>query len=115
MSVIIPAFNRVHLITTAIDSVLSQTHADCEIIVVDDGSTDNTKAVLLEKYTDKIKYVYQSNQGGSVARNAGFKISTGDYINFLDSDDYFVEASIEEKVKVLDAYPDIGWVYKIMP
>jgi glycosyltransferase involved in cell wall biosynthesis len=86
VSVIIPTFNRENYVTKAIDSVLAQTYPDYEIVVVDDGSTDNTKEVI-RKYKDKIRYLYQKNQGVSSARNSGIKASRGEWIAFLDSDD----------------------------
>lgn len=86
VSVIIPTYNRAEYITQAIDSVLAQTYTDYEIIVVDDGSTDNTQEVL-EPYMDKITYIYQENTGVSAARNTGICAALGQWIAFLDSDD----------------------------
>lgn len=86
VSVIIPTYNRQKFITMAIDSVLSQTFKDYEIIVIDDGSTDNTRQVL-ESYEEKIKYIYQKNSGVSAARNAGIRLARGELVAFLDSDD----------------------------
>lgn len=91
VSVIIPTYNRADLVCEAIQSVLDQTYQNFEIIVVDDGSTDDTKQVLT-LYKDKIIYIYQQNQGGSAARNTGLKHSKGEYISFVDSDDlWFLE------------------------
>ena len=89
VSVIIPTFNRAHLIGRAIKSVLNQTYQDFEIIVIDDGSTDNTGEII-RSFTDKrIKYIkkYKKNKGISVARNIGIKVARGKYIALLDSDD----------------------------
>src|SRR5690242_12522755 len=86
VSVIIPTFNRAALVTQAIDSALSQTHAPDEIVVVDDGSTDATPE-LLAQYGPTIRVVRQENRGRSAARNAGIQNSRGDLILFLDSDD----------------------------
>lgn len=86
VSVIIPTYNRAKIISRTIDSVLNQTYKDIEIIVVDDGSKDDTKEVL-KKYKKKIKYVYKENGGVSSARNLGVKEASGDWIAFLDSDD----------------------------
>ena len=86
ISVIIPTYNRARYVTRAIDSALAQTYKNYEIIVVNDGSTDNTREVL-EPYFTKINYVYQDNQGVSSARNTGIQHATGEWIAFLDSDD----------------------------
>lgn len=88
VSVIVPTFNRARLILRALNSVLDQTEPPREIIVVDDGSTDNT-AEVLEPYSDKVIYVRQAQKGVSQARNAGLEISTAPLVAFLDSDDYW--------------------------
>jgi len=94
-SVIIPTFNRASLLPRAIDSVLKQTFADWEVIIVDDGSKDNTKEVV-EKYADqRIRYIYQTNAERSVARNNGIDNAKGQYICFLDSDDYYLPNRLE--------------------
>jgi glycosyltransferase involved in cell wall biosynthesis len=86
VSVIIPTYNRAAFVAKAVDSVLSQTFTDYELIVVDDGSTDGTKDNL-NKYGDRIIYIYQDNSGVSAARNAGITVSRGEWLAFLDSDD----------------------------
>jgi len=86
ISVIIPTYNRATFVTKAIDSVLSQTYKDYEIIVVDDGSTDDTRHVL-KPYRDRIRYIYQENRGAAAARNLGIKSSNAKWLAFLDSDD----------------------------
>ena len=86
VSVIIPTYNRAAYIVEALESVFAQTYGDCEIIVVDDGSTDDTKAVL-QSHMARIRYIYQENAGVSVARNTGISAATGEWIAFLDSDD----------------------------
>ena len=94
-SIVIPTFNRAGFICKAIDSVLNQTFKDFELIIVDDGSTDNTKEVI-EKYNDsRIKYFYQKNKERSAARNEGIRKSAGEYITFLDSDDYYLPQRLE--------------------
>jgi len=91
-SIICPVFNREHLIQSAIQSVVNQIFIDWELIIVDDGSTDNTKVVVDKFLNDnRIKYLYQTNKGQSYARNLGIKIATGNYICFLDSDDLYFE------------------------
>lgn len=90
ISIIIPTFNRAALLPNAVDSVLAQTEKDWELIIVDDGSKDETKDVLT-RYEEipKIKVRLQENQGVAAARNAGAEMATGDYLIFLDSDDEF--------------------------
>ena len=90
VTVVIPTYNRAHLIKDAVESVLNQTYQDFELIVIDDGSTDNTREVLAI-YKDKLRYIYQENQGRSAARNHGIKLAQGEYIAFLDSSDYFID------------------------
>ena len=98
VSIIIPTYNREKIIAKALESALNQTYSEIEVIVVDDGSTDNTKS-LIEKYIkvygDKLKYFYKENSGVSAARNVGIKVSKGEYISFLDSDDCIFPEKIE--------------------
>ncbi len=100
VSVIIPTYNRAKFVTKAIDSVLAQTYKDYEIIVIDDGSTDNTQEVL-EPYMDKITYMYQENAGVSAARNAGIRATTGQWIAFLDSDDKWMPEKLSIQMECL--------------
>jgi glycosyltransferase involved in cell wall biosynthesis len=109
-SVIIPTFNRAEYLGQAIESVLSQTLQDFEIIVVDDGSTDNTREVALSYKDTRVNYVHKDNGGVSSARNTGIKTSRGEYIALLDSDDIWLPDNLERKVKILDSHPDIGLV-----
>lgn len=96
-SIIIPTYNREELIINALSSIQSQSFQSWECIVVDDGSTDNTKNSVMEFVSDDIrfKYLYQKNQERSVARNNGILNSKGDYICFLDSDDYYLPNRLE--------------------
>lgn len=110
VSVIIPTYNRAYLVCEAIDSVLSQTFKDFEIIVVDDGSTDNTKEAL-EKYGPRICYIYQENKGRAEARNAGIRQAKAEYIAFLDDDDIWLPNKLEKQITFLDTRPDIGLVH----
>ncbi len=108
---IIPTHNRAALVTEAINSVLAQTFQDFELIVVDDGSTDNTRDVL-KRYTDnRIHYIYQENQRRSEAQNTGIKAASGEYIAFLDDDDLWLPHKLEKQVTFLDANPDKGLVH----
>jgi len=88
VSVIIPTYNRAHTIGRAIKSVLNQTYQDFEIIVVDDGSTDNTEEVVKSFRDKRIRYIqHKKNKGAAAARNTGIKSAKGKYIAFQDSDD----------------------------
>lgn len=100
VSVIIPVFNRADTIGTAVDSVLQQTYQNIELIVIDDGSSDATPKIL-EGYRGRIRVVRQKNSGPSVARNRGIKISTGQIIAFLDSDDIWLPEKLERQVSIL--------------
>ena len=96
-SIIIPSYNRAHIISRAIQGVLDQTFQDFEIVIVDDGSKDHTKEILKE-YSDnfKIKYVYQNNAGVCAARNTGAKQAEGEFLIFLDSDDTVEKSWLED-------------------
>ncbi|MCK5687171.1 glycosyltransferase, partial [bacterium] len=107
VSVIIPAFNAEKFICDAIESVLQQTYKGYEIIVVDDGSTDNT-ASLLNNYGKAIKYIRQENKGLAIARNVAIQNSQGEYIALLDADDLFSPNRLARGVDVLDHEPEIG-------
>lgn len=109
VSAIIPAYNGVPYITQAVESVFNQTYTDYEIIVVDDGSTDDTLKVL-EPYFDRIRYLYQENQGVATARNRGFQIARGEFIVFLDQDDFFLPDKLAVQVAHLEANPSLGLV-----
>ncbi|MFH0731641.1 MAG: glycosyltransferase [Candidatus Omnitrophota bacterium] len=98
VSVIIPTYNNASFISEAVDSVLAQTYTDYEIVVIDDGSTDNTKEIL-SKYNNKIRYFYQENKGVSSARNLGIRQATGEYIAFLDADDLMLPDRLDELVR----------------
>jgi glycosyltransferase involved in cell wall biosynthesis len=110
VSVIIPTYNRAEFIAETVESVLNQTYSNIETIIVDDGSTDNTRDVL-KKYQDKIDYIYQDRSERSKARNEGVRHSQGDYIAFLDSDDVWFPTKIEKQVQILDEKPVVGVVY----
>ena len=97
VSVIIPTYNRGWILKRAIDSVLMQDYKTFELIVVDDGSTDDTQDVI-EKYGDKIVTIYQENRGVSAARNTGIKYSNGSFLAFLDSDDSWMEGKLKAQV-----------------
>ena len=95
-SVIIPTYNRAKLVCEAIESVFNQTFKDFELLIVDDGSTDNTKEVLKPYLSDpRVKYIYQENKKRAVARNNGIRNSKSEWIAFLDSDDLWIEDHLE--------------------
>lgn len=100
VSVIIPTFNRSKLVVKALRSVLCQTYRDYEIIVVDDGSTDDT-AKALTPYMDRIRYVYQANLGASAAQNRGVQLARGKWISILASDDLWLPAKLESQFKIV--------------
>lgn len=101
ISVIIPVYNREKTIRKSIESVLNQTYKDLEIIIVDDGSNDNSKQIIENIQDDRIKYVYQENAGACVARNHGIDISNGKYIAFHDSDDIWLPEKLEKQYDAL--------------
>jgi len=110
VSVIIPTYNRCALVQEAIASVLGQTRVPDEIIVVDDGSTDDTAAVLAQ-YGAPVKVIRQSNQGRSAARNRGLREAHGELILYLDSDDLLAPECVERYLDVLGQRPEVGVVY----
>ena len=110
ISVVIPAYNAAPYIGSAIDSVVGQTYKDLEIIVVDDGSVDNTAGVL-QTYGSKIRYVHQENQGVSAARNYGIRIARGELIAFLDADDLWFPEKLELQTEFLSAHEEAALVF----
>ena len=110
ISVIIPTYNSAVFLPEALQSVLSQTFLPQDVIVVDDGSTDDTEDVL-EPFRRHIHYIRQENQGPAVARNRGIAEAKGDLIAFLDADDVWVPEKLERQVNVLIENPRIGLVH----
>lgn len=108
VSVVIPCYNHALFLPKAIESVLQQTHEPVEIVVVDDGSTDNTREVAL-RYPS-VKYVHQKNAGLSAARNTGIVNSTGGYLLFLDADDWLLPEGIETNLSYFSNGQTIGFV-----
>ncbi len=112
VSVIIPTHNRAETILASVNSVLSQTYQNIELIVVDDASTDNTNALIQSINDPRFIYVrLQSNSGANYARNYGISSASGDYIAFQDSDDEWLPTKIEKQVEVLDNHSDIYLVF----
>lgn len=110
VSVIIPTYNGAKYICEAIDSVLSQSFPRVECIVIDDGSTDDT-ADKVEKYGSRIVYRYQDNAERSSARNNGLSCAQGDFVSFLDADDFLAADKIEDQLRFLQANPEFDVVY----
>ncbi len=109
VSVIIPAYNGALYIGKAIESVLAQDYNDYEIIVVDDGSQDNTKQIVTG-YGEQVKYIAQENQGVAQARNRGLELAEGKYIAFLDQDDFFLPYKLSAQIAILKEDASIGLV-----
>jgi amino acid adenylation domain-containing protein len=109
VSVVIPTYNNCKFLPAAIESVLVQTYTQIEIIVVDDGSIDDTKAVC-DRYPT-VRYIYQRNQGVSVARNTGAQASQGRYLVFLDSDDRLLPQAVEIGIAAIELQPEVGLVF----
>lgn len=110
VSVVIPAYNSSAMVKEAIASVLAQTYDDFEIIVVDDGSTDDTESVV-RSFGDRVLYLKQENQGAGAARNSGIHASGGEYVAFLDSDDLWSPEKLSEQIPVLERDSELGLVY----
>lgn len=111
VSVVIPTYNHARYLGEAIESVLGQTFKNVEVIVVDDGSTDGTEALVAERYAEAVVYVRQENRGLPSARNTGLARSTGEYLVFLDADDSLTPGCLEKKVEVLECRSEVGWVF----
>ncbi len=115
VSVILPTYNRAYSIERAIGSVLNQTYQDLELLIVDDGSIDNTeeKVFALKKLDSRIKYVrHKENKGPAAARNTGIQLASGKFIAFQDSDDEWLPEKLEKQINVINkASDDVGVVY----
>ncbi|MBN1870656.1 MAG: glycosyltransferase family 2 protein, partial [Candidatus Omnitrophica bacterium] len=114
ISVIIAAYNNASYLKEAINSVLNQTYKDFEVIVVDDGSTDNTRALvesMQSVHPGMIQYIYQQNQGPAPARNAGIRAAQGKYIAFLDADDIWLPDKLARQMECFQRDPETGFVY----
>ena len=107
-SVIIPAYNAESVIQNSINSVLNQTYTNFEVIIVDDGSKDNTRSIIEQYHDKRIKYFFQKNAGVSSARNKGISSSHGEYICFLDADDEWKNNHLETLFMLIQKYGDCG-------
>jgi len=112
VSIIVPAYNSGEFISKVIDSALNQTYRNAEIVVVDDGSTDNTREIL-DPYIQnrQIRYFYHSNAGHGAARNRGIEHSRGEFICFLDHDDLMIPDSVESRLSAFEKYPGLEFVF----
>src|SRR5688572_31253168 len=108
ISVVIPSYNHGNFLSRAIESVLTQSYTNAEIIVVDDGSTDNTRQVS-ESFPG-VRYVFQQNQGLSAARNTGIDNSNGKYLLFLDADDWLTVDMLRANYDIIRKRPDVAFV-----
>jgi glycosyltransferase involved in cell wall biosynthesis len=106
ISVIIPTHNRAHTVSLAIESVLKQSLPPAEIIIVDDGSTDETSALIQDEFPD-CHYLHQQNQGVSSARNRGITAASGEWLAFLDSDDEWMPNKLAMQASALKSQPDV--------
>lgn len=104
VSVVIPTYNRADKVRKSVESVLAQSFKDLEVVVVDDGSSDETGQTLNHDFGDRIRYYFQHNQGVSVARNKGIEEARGEWIAFLDSDDLWEQEKLEYQFKALDRF-----------
>jgi len=113
VSVVIPTYNRGYIIANTIESVLGQSYDNVEVIVIDDGSTDDTEDIVA-KFPTKVHYIRQPNAGVCAARNTGFRTAQGEFVALLDSDDVWLPWKLAGQVAVLRALPDVGMVWTDM-
>ena len=112
VSVIVPCYNYAHFLPDCLKSILGQTFKDFEAIIVDDGSTDNSKEVAKRFLSDpRFHYIYQVNQGLSAARNTGIRNAKGEFIAIVDPDDMWFPTKLEEQIKFMEKHPSYGLVY----
>jgi len=110
VSVVIPTYNHARYLPYALDSVIKQSHANLEVIVIDDGSTDGTFKVV-KPYRSKINYIYKANGGTPSALNLGLSVATGKYICWLSADDALLEDKVSKQVRVMESDPSLGFSY----
>ena len=110
VSVIIPTHCRASMLCEAIDSVIAQNVDDLEVVVVDDGSTDDTSERVCA-YGDPVRYLHQENQGLSTARNLGLSVAKGEYVALLDDDDWWMPGKLELQVQILDKLSELAGVF----
>jgi glycosyltransferase involved in cell wall biosynthesis len=111
LSVIIPTFNRARLLSQAVRSVLQQSYQNIEILVVDDGSTDNTEEVVATEFGPQVRYLFQNNQGLNAARNTALREARGDYIALLDDDDLWLPWKTDVQLALLEQHPRSAYIF----
>lgn len=114
ISIVIPTYNRAGTLARSIQSVLAQSYSDWELVIVDDGSTDNTQEVVkpFVQRDERIHYIFcPENKGQAVARNKGIQVSGGEYIAFQDSDDCWMPDKLQHQVSMMEEHPEYGLVY----
>ncbi|NJN73116.1 MAG: glycosyltransferase, partial [Limnothrix sp. RL_2_0] len=110
VSILIPCYNAERWITQAIESALNQTYPNKEVIVVDDGSTDNSLEII-KSFGDRLIWEAGENKGGNAARNRLLEVSTGEWIQYLDSDDYLLDNKIDKQIDFLAQFPSVDIIY----
>jgi len=110
VSVVIPVYNCERYLPEAIESVLAQTYTPVELILIDDGSTDNSRTVA-QGFNDRLRYFYQPHSGAAAARNYGIRLAQGDFLAFLDADDLWHEDKLRRQVVILDEAPELDMVF----
>jgi glycosyltransferase involved in cell wall biosynthesis len=110
VSIIVTCYNQAHCITNTLESIVSQTYTNWECVIVDDGSFDDSAEVIKEFIKDdtRFTYLFQDNQGVSRARNKGFALATGSFINFMDGDDTFLPDKLEKQLQVFKEHPEVS-------
>lgn len=114
VSIILPTYNRAHFLPDAFNSLSSQTFKDWELIIVDDGSDDDTDKVIAElqaKHSFPITFVKQENSGPAQARNAGIKLAKGKFVAFFDSDDFWESSHLSLAIDTFEMYEQLDWLY----
>ncbi len=110
VSVVIPTYNHARYLPYALDSVVNQSYANLEVIVIDDGSTDGTSEVV-KPYRSKINYIYKANGGTPSALNLGLSVAAGKYICWLSADDALMEHKVSKQVGLMESDPSLGFSY----
>jgi len=113
VSIILPTFNRVEYLSRSVDSVIVQSYSKWELVIIDDGSSDNTKEMLKSYLVQfpNIKYFYHSNRGVALSMNEGIKRSSGEFITFLGSDDEYLPDHLKLRIEYFNSYEDVDLVH----